>query len=140
MRNRAETILFWLLAIHGAGALCAVFAVFMPAAWMGTVHDEWLGMGELPMTPVVEYLARTVSIFYALFGALSLFAAVHVKDSPCIVAFLGWAAVLVGALVTGVILAAGLPWWWAAGEGLASVGVGVTVLVLKKLADKAPQG
>ena len=45
--------------------LLAIFAVLMPMDWMVGVHG-WLGLGGMPTTPVVAYLARSVALFYAL--------------------------------------------------------------------------
>ena len=60
-----------LLRILGVLALFAVVAVFMPMSWMVATH-RWLGLGEMPTGPVVEYLARSLSAFYAIMGALCL--------------------------------------------------------------------
>ena len=53
------------------GSLFALVPVVMPWSWMAATH-RWLGLGEMPTTPVVEYLARSLSAFYALVGALCL--------------------------------------------------------------------
>ena len=49
--------------------LLALPAVFMPVEWMAAIH-RWLGLGELPATPLVEYLARSTSALYVLLGSL----------------------------------------------------------------------
>src|SRR6516164_8620568 len=53
----------------GIGSLFALVPVFVPVSWMAATH-RWLGLGEIPIAPVVEYLARSLSAFYAVFGAL----------------------------------------------------------------------
>jgi len=53
----------------GIGSLFALVPVFMPVSWMAGTH-RWLGLGEMPTGPIVEYLARSLSAFYALVGAL----------------------------------------------------------------------
>ena len=75
--TRAEKALVILLRFVGVGALFALVAVFMPVSWMATTH-RWLGLGEMPTGPVVEYLARSVSAYYALFGVLCLTVAADV--------------------------------------------------------------
>jgi hypothetical protein len=67
--RKADKVLAILLRSLGVSALFALVAVFMPMSWMAATH-RWLGLGEMPTAPVVEYLARSVSAFYALFGAL----------------------------------------------------------------------
>jgi hypothetical protein len=66
--SRTPLVLSILLRFLGVTALFALVAVFMPFSWMAATH-RWLGLGEMPTGPVVEYLARSVSAFYAFFGA-----------------------------------------------------------------------
>jgi len=130
MRNRAEFFLVWLLRMHGAAAACAIFAVFMPASMMAAIHREWLGLGDLPMGPVVEYLARSVSAFYVLFGALHFVAAADVRGRSYLVRFIALATIILGAAFVGIAIFAGLPWWWIVGEGAATVMMGAVILGL----------
>lgn len=65
------TALIFLLWFLGVSALFALVAVFMPLSWIVATHG-WLGLGEMPTAPIAEYLARSLSLFYALFGALCL--------------------------------------------------------------------
>ena len=63
--TRADTVLVILLRYFlGIPGLFALVAVVMPLSWMAATH-RWLGLGEMPTGPVVEYLARSVSAFYA---------------------------------------------------------------------------
>src|SRR5262249_32666355 len=104
----------------------------MPFAWMGAVH-RWLGIGQMPNGPVAEYLARSVSAFYALFGALLLVVASDLERYRPVVRFLGIALVLVGAILLGVDIGAGMPWWWSTFEGPASSGFGALIFYLAGL-------
>jgi len=130
MRGKAEFFLVWVLRIHGGAAVCAIFAVFMPASMMVRVHGELLGLGDMRMTPVVEYLARALSAFYFLFGCLHLLAAVDVRGRAYLVRFIAVATIIVGGLLAGAAVCAGLPWWWAAGEGVMTVAMGAVMLAL----------
>src|SRR5262245_27062262 len=56
--TKSEKALVLLLRIVGVPALFALVAVFMPVSWMAATH-RWLGLGEMPTGPVVEYLARS---------------------------------------------------------------------------------
>ena len=38
-------------------------------SWIAASH-EWLGMGDYPDRPIVDYLARSLSLFYGLVGLL----------------------------------------------------------------------
>jgi hypothetical protein len=115
----------------GAGSLFALVAVVMPFSWMVATH-RWLGLGEMPTGPVVEYLARSVSAFYAFFGALFLVVASDLERYRPVVRFLGVALALVGLVLLGVDVGAGMPWWWSAFEGPLWVVVGALTFVLAR--------
>ena len=87
--TRADKALVLLLRFVGVGALFALVAVFMPSSWMAATHRR-LGLGEMPTGPVVEYLARSVSAFYAVMGALCLVVAADLERYWPLVRFLGW--------------------------------------------------
>ena len=114
--TKADKALVILLRFVGVPALFALVPVFMPISWMTAIH-RWLGMGEMPTAPVVEYLARSLSAFYALVGALCLVVASDLDRYRPLVRFLGAAFALMSLVLLGVDLAAGMPWWWSAIEG-----------------------
>jgi hypothetical protein len=64
-----------------------------------------------------EYLARSLSAFYTLVGALCLVMASDLERYRPLVRFLGLAFALMSVVLLGVDLAAGMPWWWTASEG-----------------------
>ena len=68
MRKSDKILVIVLRYLVGIGGLFALVPVFMPFSWMVATH-RWLGLGEMPTAPVVEYLARSISAFYAFFGA-----------------------------------------------------------------------
>src|SRR5947209_14798980 len=103
-----EILLRYLLGIPGVFALVAVL---MPVSWMAAAH-RWLGLGEMPDAPVVEYLARSLSAMYAVLGALFLLAASDLERYRPLVRFLAVTFALLGLVLLGIDLAAGLPWWW----------------------------
>jgi hypothetical protein len=55
----------------GTVSALAAFCAVMPYAWMNATH-QYLGMGVLSDQPVVGYLTRSTSAFYALFGGPSI--------------------------------------------------------------------
>src|SRR5436190_11786308 len=113
---KADKALVILLRFVGVNGLFALIAVFLPTAWMAATH-RWLGLGEMPTGPVVEYLARSLSAFYAVMGALCLVVAADLERYRPLVRFLGVAFALMSVVLLGVDLAAGMPWWWSASEG-----------------------
>jgi hypothetical protein len=124
--NKALVIL---LRIVGVGSLFALVAVFMPLSWMVATH-RWLGLGNMPTGPVVEYLARSLSAFYAIMGAVCLMVAADLERYRPLVRFLGVAIALMSLALLGVDLAAGMPWWWSASEGPGGVVFGALLFIL----------
>jgi hypothetical protein len=124
-------VVVMLLRFVGVGALFALVAVFMPLSWMAATH-RWLGLGEMPTGPLVEYLARSLSSFYAVMGALCLVVATDVERYRPLVRFLGVVFALMSVVFLGVDLSAGMPWWWTASEGPGGVVFGVLLLVLAR--------
>ena len=101
--TKSDKVLVLLLRIVGVGALFALVAVFMPVSWMAATH-RWLGLGEMPTGPVVEYLARSLSAFYAVMGALCLVLAADLERYRPLVRFLGVAFALMSVVLLGVDL------------------------------------
>ena len=131
--TRADKVVVLLLRFLGVGSLLALVPVFMPFAWMAATH-RWLGLGEMPAAPVVEYLARSLSAFYALVGALCLLVAADLDRYRPLVRSLGVAFALLGLVFLFIDLAAGMPWWWIAAEGPATVVVSAVLFVLARTA------
>jgi hypothetical protein len=133
--TKSDTVLAILLRCVGATALFALVAVAMPVSSMAATH-RWLGLGEMPTGPVVEYLARSVSALYALFGGLCLVVASNLDRYRPLVRFLGVAFVGMSVALLSVDLAAGMPWWWTASEGPRGVVFGALLFFLARPAQK----
>jgi hypothetical protein len=119
----------------GIGGLFALIPVVMPMSWMAATH-RWLGLGKMPTGPIVEYLARSLSAFYALVGALCLVMASDLDRYRPLLRFFGVCLALLGIVFTGVDLAAGMPWWWTALEGPGAVPLGALVYFLARPVHK----
>jgi hypothetical protein len=128
-------LLRYLLGIPG---LFALVGVFMPLSWMAAAH-RWLGLGEMPTAPTVEYLARSVSAIDALLGALCLVMASDPERYRPLVRFFGVALALLGIVFTGVDGVAGMPWWWTAFEGPPGVPIGALLFVLARRPAHQPR-
>ena len=128
----ADVLLKWLLRLIGGIELCAVPFILIPVAWMDAVHDRVLGLGPLPHGPIVEYMARSLSIMYAIHGAVVFRVSFDVERFRPLIAFLGGLHVFIGLAVLGTDLSAGLPWWWVVGEGPGIAVSGGLVLVLAR--------
>lgn len=133
--TRSDRTLVLLLRILGVGSLFALVPVLMPFSWMVATH-RWLGLGEMPNGPVVEYLARSLSAFYALVGAICLVLASDMDRYRPVVRFLGAAFAVMGLVFLGVDLAAGMPWWWTASEGPGAVVFALVMVFLTRSPDR----
>ena len=120
-----------LLRVIGSVALLAIPCALMPYSWMNTIH-QWLGMGVLPVGPIVGYLARSTSAFYGLLGGLLWVLSSDVHRYRFVLVYVGAAVALFGVLLLGVDFVEGMPMWWIAAEGPINVGFGVVVLVLSR--------
>ena len=114
--TKQELLFKLFLRIIGTAALLALFAVFLPYSWMNAIH-QWLGMGELPSEPIVGYLARSTSAFYALLGGLLWVVSFDLRRHRVILCYLGIVIAIFGAAVLVIDLLEGMPLWWAVGEG-----------------------
>jgi hypothetical protein len=82
--------------------------------------------------PVVDYLARDLSAFYALVGALLLVMAYDLERYRPLVRFFALAFIVLSILFMGVDLAAGMQWWWTASEGPGGVIFGALLVYLAR--------
>jgi hypothetical protein len=69
----AERLLYRLLQLNAGVLLLAAPRVLLPFAWMDAVHREVLGLGSLPELPITKYMARSLSLVYAMHGVVVFF-------------------------------------------------------------------
>jgi hypothetical protein len=119
--------------------MLALVAVFMPYSWMDAAH-RWLGLGSLPPNPVVGYLARSLSLFYALLGGLLVRLSFNLRRFRPLLMYLGAAFVVFGAVTWVVDFAEGLPPFWKYGEGPIDILYGAAILWLTSRINPAPDG
>jgi hypothetical protein len=115
------------LRILGSGALVAVVFVAAPYAWMDAIH-RWLGMGKLPAEPVVGYLARSTSAFYAILGGLAWLASCDLKRYRPVLVYLGATSMALGVALGVIDWLEGMPWFWSMAEGPLDTALGIAIL------------
>lgn len=140
MSLSADGLLKLVLRLIGGIELCAIPFILLPVAWMDAVHDNLLGLGPLPDRPITEYMARSLSAMYALHGAVVFRLSFDVPRFRPLVPFLGGLHVLLGLVILGIDLAAGLPWWWVLGEGPGIAVGGTALLVLARIGNSGQSG
>ncbi|HEY1067473.1 MAG TPA: hypothetical protein VGE52_15230 [Pirellulales bacterium] len=110
--------------------LClAAPAVVMPIEMMQTVHGS-LGLGRLAETPLVSYLARSLSAFYAFHGLTLWFLSRDVPRYAPLLEFFGLLGVLAGVGMIALDVVVGMPFLWSLIEGPAIVLVYGSLLFL----------
>jgi hypothetical protein len=124
-------LLVLLLRIGGVVTVTAFFAVFLPVEWMAATH-QWLGMGEFPRAPVVDYLARSIAMLYGFHGVLLLLVARDPVKYRAIVWYFAVLNIVFGLALVVIDARAGMPAFWTIGEGPPIVVFGVLVGVLNR--------
>ena len=114
--NRYEKTLVFLLRLDAIILLTALFPAMMPFAWMQEIHRS-LGMGELPEGPILGYLTRSLSVMYAMFGAMELFVSLDVRRYLPFVKFVAVLEILFGLCMAALDVVVGMPLMWRICEG-----------------------
>jgi hypothetical protein len=135
--DRCRRILIVLLRVGGGLASLAAFAIFLPTAWMAAIH-RWLGLGEFPDTAITQYLARSVSAFYAMFGGLIILASLDVRRFGPVITYLAVVFMAFGVVITGVDLMAKMPMYWTLAEGPPTFVIGLMILLLNRRVQREP--
>src|SRR4051812_33374869 len=131
----ADAALKWVLRLVGGVELLAIPFILFPVGWMDAVHTRLFGH-PLPTGPVVEYMARSLSILYAGHGAMVVRMSLDVNRFRPLVAFLGGLHLFFGLALVATDLAAGMPWFWVVGEGPGIAALGVVILLLARKGER----
>jgi hypothetical protein len=119
-------LLVFLLRLAGTVTVTAFLAMFLPVEWMVSTH-RWLGLGEFPRTPVVDYLARSTAALYGFHGALLLLISRAPIKHLTIVRFVACMNVLFGVMIIAIDLHAGMPLVWTLLEGPPIIALGLVL-------------
>lgn len=133
----ADRFLWWLMRVDACIVLCAIPCAFLPFEWMDFVHREWLGLGPMTDTPLTRYMARSLSLVYALHGAVVFTVTARWRELRSLVPVLAWLHMALGCGLLFADLNANLPWWWTGVEGPGLVAFGLVKLFLYKRASLA---
>jgi hypothetical protein len=130
-RRWEERAIVFLLRLGGVLTCLAFPAALLPVEWMASIH-ETLGLGPFPRAPIVEYMARSLSLLYGFHGVFLLLVSADPRRYRTFVLFTGWMDVVGGCALTAVDLHAGMPLLWWLTEGPPLVGFGVVLLWLAR--------
>ena len=112
--------------------ISAFFAVIMPYDMMAKIHQQ-LGLGPLPQVPILDYLARSVSLFYTMHGVIILYISFNLLKYLQFLKLLCYMSFGFGIALFFIDMNAPMPSYWANGEGpfIILLNLLVYILVLK---------
>lgn len=122
-------LLVWLLRLSGVVLILAFPAMLLPVEWMAAAH-AWLGLGEFPRLPVVDYLTRSIAALYGFHGVLVLLVSTDPIQHRPFVWYLAVVNVAFGLMLLAIDVHAGMPLWWTAAEGPPIMLMGTALAVL----------
>lgn len=122
-------LLTGVLRLAGTITITAFLTILLPVEWMASTH-RWLGLGEFPRAPVVEYLARSIAALYGFHGVLLLIVSTNPVKYRAIVWFIAVMNVAFGFIVMAIDVHAGMPAWWTLGEGPPIIAFGIVIAIL----------
>ena len=125
-----------LLRVVGVVACAAIIASVMPTTWIAATHS-WLGLGDFPDAPITQYLARSISGLYAIFGGLAIVISTDVLRYAPIIRFFAYVTLTFGILITGIDSIAGMPTYWTLFEGPTTIILGVVILLLVRRVERS---
>jgi hypothetical protein len=129
--NRSELGIVIILRVIGVCGLLAIPAIVLPYSWMNAIHDI-VGLGELPDAPIVSYLARSLSAFYAIVSTITLFVSCDIRRYRSFVKLWAIIVIVTGFVLLGIDIAAEMPTSWTASEGPPTIAIGLIVLWLQR--------
>lgn len=135
--NKQEKMISWILRLLGFLGMFAILAVIMPFGWMLSIH-EYLGLGVMPEAPVVEYLARSLSAFYALVSVIFWYLSFRVQEHWKLVRVLACLLVIFGTVSWWIDVKSGMPLFWTLQEAPPMIVVGLVILYLHARGSQVP--
>ena len=133
MHNR---LLAYLVRALGTVDFLALAVVFMSKDTIGSIHSS-VGLGDMPDEPIVWYLARSASTFYAVFGALVFFVSFDVERYRPLIRFFAIVGAVHGILLFWIGRGSGLPSWWWSSEGPMFLVIAAAVFFLARPSREA---
>ena len=120
------------LRLAGVVTMTAFLAMLLPTDWMASTH-QWLGLGEFPRAPVVDYLARSIAALYGFHGVLLWIIATDPRKYRALVWYVAAMNVVFGLMVIAIDVHAGMPAFWTLAEGPPIVAFGIVIGVLNAM-------
>jgi hypothetical protein len=132
--NRARPLKV-LLRVCGSICLLALVPAMMPAGWIASTHAA-LGFSGDTAAPVFQYMARSLSLVYALIGGGMWLLSTDIQRFRPLIRYAAFGYVVLGTMLLGIDLRAGMPLYWVLAEGplLMLVGAAIWLLLPRPIA------
>lgn len=127
--TRSERHILLAIQVTAVLEMLAAVAIVAPFDWINTTH-QWLLGSDMPEDPIAAYLARALSLFYVMNGAMVLFATFDVERYRPLIRLWAWLMIAAGIALFFVDSAAGLPAVWTWTESLFPLIFGALVVWL----------
>lgn len=124
-----EILLRRLLRVSAIVTGLAIVPMWMPRSWMEATHEA-IGLGRLPDEPIVDYMARTLSALYAVYGGLLAVLSADVRRYRAVIVYLSLVSIGFGLWVAVLDSSLEFPISWALTEGSIVVVLGSVMLAL----------
>lgn len=134
-RNTTEIFLKIILRISGIILITAFAAVLLPYETMADIH-KYIGLGDLPDVPILDYLARSVSLFYGIHGVIVIYISFNLLRYLQILKLLCYCGFLFGIALFFIDIKAPMPEGWAFTEGPLILSLNLVIYILVNLLQK----
>jgi hypothetical protein len=102
---------------------------------MNIIHQN-LKLGILPQVPIVDYLARSLSLFYGVHGVIILYISFNLIRNLPILKLLCYLGMMMGITLFFIDINASMPPRWTYAEGPLVVSVNLLVYVLVRQLER----
>jgi hypothetical protein len=124
-----------ILRVSSIILITAFIAVILPYDIMNQIH-QLIGLGKLPQSPILDYLARTVSFFYGIHGVLLLYISFNLIKYLKILKLLIILGFIFGITLFFIDLNAPLPLQWTLVEGPTVITLNIVFYLFIKSIEK----
>jgi hypothetical protein len=134
-RRITELSLIIILRLSGLMLITAFIAVFLPYENMASIHSQ-MGLGKLPPLPILDYLARSVSMFYSIHGVIVLYISFNLMRYLPFLKLLCYLGFIFGIALFIIDIKAQMPANWSLVEGPFIVLLNMVIYVLIKMLER----
>ena len=115
--------------------ITAFGAVFLPYDTMARMHQQ-IGLGNLPHLPIIDYLTRSVSLFYGIHGVMVLYISFNLMRYLQFLKLLCYLGFVFGIALFIIDIKAPMPANWSIIEGPFIISLNLVVYILVNMLER----